>query len=75
MSVTKPGLWQCSLEQQLGNELEVTADSHVVLMSHVSVTISYLFCCLTIETKKHVNENSFKENSALLKYFICEHRE
>ncbi len=39
----------------------------VVLISHVSVTISYSFCCLTTETIKYINENSFNENLAASK--------
>ncbi len=39
-----------------------------VLMAHVSVTISYSFCCLTTETVKYTNENSFIENLASSKY-------
>ncbi len=31
-------------------------------MGCVSVTISYSFCCLTTETVKYINENSFIEN-------------
>ncbi len=37
---------------------------YVVLMGHVSVTISYSFRCLTTETVKYTNENSFVENLA-----------
>ncbi len=32
---------------------------YVVLMGRVSVTISYSFRCLTTETLKYTNENSF----------------
>ncbi len=32
---------------------------YAVLMGRVSVTISYSFCCLTTETEKYTNENSF----------------
>ncbi len=39
-----------------------------VLMGHVSVTISYSFRCLTTETVKYTNENSFIENLAASKY-------
>ncbi len=39
-----------------------------VLMGRVSVTISYSFCCLTTETVKYTNENSFIENLASSKY-------
>ncbi len=35
-----------------------------VLMDRVSVTISYSFRCLTTETVKYTNENSFIENLA-----------
>ena len=48
--------------QQLWNGFEVTAGYHVVLVGHVSVTISYLFHCETTETEKRVNETSFIEN-------------
>ncbi len=41
---------------------------YVVLMGHVSVTISYSFRCLTTETVKYTNENSFIENLASSKY-------
>ncbi len=37
-------------------------------MGRVSVTISYSFCCLTTETVKYTNENSFIENLASSKY-------
>ena len=37
-------------------------------MGHVTVTISNLFCCLTTETEKFVNEYSFIENSVLIMY-------
>ncbi len=37
---------------------------YVVLMGRISVTISYSFCCLTKETVKYINENSFIENLA-----------
>ncbi len=36
--------------------------------------VSYSFHCLTIETEKYTNENSFIENLAALKYSMC-HRE
>ncbi len=39
-----------------------------VLMGRVSVTISYSFRCLTTETVKYTNENSFIENLAASKY-------
>ncbi len=39
-----------------------------VLMVCVSVTISYSSCCLTTETVKYTNENSFIENLAASKY-------
>ncbi len=38
--------------------------AYVVLMGRVSVTISYSFRCLTTETVKYINENSFIENLA-----------
>ncbi len=41
---------------------------YVVLMGHVSITISYSFRCLTTETVKYTNENSFIENLASSKY-------
>ncbi len=37
-------------------------------MGRVSVTISYSFRCLTTETVKYINENSFIENLASSKY-------
>ncbi len=37
-------------------------------MGHVSITISYSFHCLTTETIKYINENSFIENLAASKY-------
>ncbi len=49
------------------NILEVRA-GYVVLMGRVSVTISYSFCCLTTETVKYNNENSFIENLASSKW-------
>ncbi len=39
----------------------------IVLMGHVSVTISYSSRCLTTETVKYINENSFIENLAASK--------
>ncbi len=39
-------------------------------MGRVSVTISYSFRCLTTETVKYINENSFIENLASSKYSI-----
>ncbi len=41
---------------------------YVVLMGRVSVTISYASCCLTTETDKYINENSFIENLAESKW-------
>ncbi len=41
---------------------------YVVLMSRVSVTISHSSRCLTTETVKYTNENSFIENLASSKY-------
>ncbi len=47
------------------NILEVRAGYvTLVLMGRVSVTISYSFRCLTTETVKYINENSFIENLA-----------
>ncbi len=43
---------------------------YVVLMGRVSITISYSFCCLTTETVKYTNENSFIENLASSKYSV-----
>ncbi len=40
----------------------------LVLMGRVSVTISYSFRCLTTETVKYTNENSFIESLASSKY-------
>ncbi len=50
------------------NILEETA-GYGVLMGCVSVTISYSFCCQTIETEKYTNENSFIENIAASKEY------
>ncbi len=47
---------------------------NVVLMGRVSVTISYSFCCLTTETVKYTNENSFIENLASSKYSVWAQR-
>ncbi len=45
-------------------------------MGRVSVTILYSFRCLTTETEKYINENSFIENLAASKYIgIYWHRE
>ncbi len=41
--------------------------SYVVLMGHFSVTISYSSRCLTTETVKYTNENSFIDNLAASK--------
>ncbi len=46
---------------------------YVVLMAHVSVTISYSFRCLTTETVKYINEN-FIENLAASKYSMWAQR-
>ncbi len=40
---------------------------YVVLMGRVTVTISYSSRCLTTETGKYTNENSFIENLAASK--------
>ncbi len=40
---------------------------YVVLMGSVSVTISYSSRCVTTETIKYINENSFIENLATSK--------
>ncbi len=45
-----------------------------VLMGRVSVTISYSFCCLTTETVKYINENSFIDNLAASKYSMWAQR-
>ncbi len=55
------------------NILEVRA-GYVVLMGRVSVTISYSFRCLTTETVKYTNENSFIENLASSKYSMWAQR-
>ncbi len=47
---------------------------YVVLMGRVSITISFSSRCLTTETEKYINENSFIENLATLKYSM-RHRE
>ncbi len=49
------------------NILEGRAGS-VVLMGHISVTISYSFRCLKTETVKYINENCFIENLAASKH-------
>ncbi len=46
----------------------------LVVMGRVSVTISYSFPCLTTETVKYTNGNSFIENLAAL-ITVCGHRE
>ncbi len=53
--------------------LEVRAGS-VVSMGRVSVTISYSFRCLTTETVKYTNQNSFIENLAESKYSMWAQR-
>ncbi len=45
-----------------------------VLMGRVSVTISYSFRCLTTETVKYTNENSFIENLVSSKYSMWAQR-
>ncbi len=47
---------------------------YVVLMGRVSVTISYSSHCLTTETVKFTNENSFIENLAASKYSMWAQR-
>ncbi len=47
---------------------------YVVLMGHVLVTISYSFHCLTTETVKYNNENSFIDNLAASKYSMWAQR-
>ncbi len=51
------------------NVLELRA-GYVVFMGRVSVTISYSSHCLTLETKKYTNENSFIENLASSIYSV-----
>ncbi len=46
----------------------------VVSMGRVSVTISYSFRCLTTETEKYTNQNSFIENLAESKYSMWAQR-
>ncbi len=41
---------------------------YAVLLGRVSVTISYSFHCLTTETVKYINANSFTENLASSEY-------
>ncbi len=41
---------------------------YVVLLCHVSITISYSFHCLTTEAVNYINENSFIQNLAASKY-------
>ncbi len=48
---------------------------YVVLMGHVSFTFSYSFHCLTTETVKYINENSFIENLAVSKYSMWAQRD
>ncbi len=50
------------------NILEGSWLCRLVLMGRVSVTISYSFCCLTTETVKYINENSFIDNLAASQY-------
>ncbi len=38
------------------------------------LTFSYLFCCLTTETVKYINENCFIENVAASKYSMWAQR-
>ncbi len=40
----------------------------------ISVTISYLFCCLTTETEKYVNKNNIMKNMVVLNR-VCVHKE
>ncbi len=47
---------------------------YVVLMGCVSITVSYSFHCLTTETVKYINENSFIENLAASKYSMWAQR-
>ncbi len=47
---------------------------YVVLMGHVSITISYSFRCLTTETLTYINEHSFIENLAASKYSMWAQR-
>ncbi len=56
------------------NILEGSWLCRLVLMGCVSVTLSYSFHCLTTETVKYINENSFIENLAASKYSMG-HRE
>ncbi len=44
------------------------------LVGLVLVTISYSFCCLTTETVKYINENSFVENLDASKYSMWAQR-
>ncbi len=48
---------------------------YLVLMDHVSVTISYSSHCLTTETVKYINENCFIENLAASKYSMWAQRQ
>ncbi len=56
------------------NIFEVRA-GYVVLMGHVSVTISYSSRCLTTETVKYINENSFIEFSCIKIQYVGTERE
>ncbi len=42
-------------------------DFYAILMGRISITISYLSRCLTTETEKNINENSFIEDLAASK--------
>ncbi len=47
---------------------------YVVLKGHISVTISYSSHWLTTETINYINDNSFIENLAKLKYSMWAQR-
>ncbi len=55
------------------NILEERA-GYVVLKDHISVTISYLSRWLTTETVNYINENSFIDYLAKLKYSMWAQR-
>ncbi len=44
-------------------------------MSPISITFSYSFGCLTTETVKYINENSFLENLAASKQYVSTERQ
>ena len=41
---------------------------HIIFIGYISATISVSFFCLDTKTEKHVNENIFIRNSAVLEF-------